>query len=240
MLTSAAAAALDAALLSSGVGLEALMELAGESVALVAAATFPCASHKKVVCVCGPGNNGADGFVAARHLRALGYENVSVVVAARPSAARAGTEAARIWTRQLAALEAWDVSVQTDGPLPSACVYVDALFGFSFKGIPAPPFDRLLRELAEHSARTISIDVPSGWSVDEGAPSDNALQPAVLVSLTAPKPCSKGFKGEHWLGLRCIPPQLATRFGLDSSVWTSSSPVVRLALAGTRTAAPTD
>ena len=229
MLTSAAAAALDVALLASGMCLESLMECSGEAVALVTAATFPPSSHRRVVCVCGPGNNGADGFVAARHLRALGYD-VGVVVAAQPSAARAGTEAARIWSKQLAALAAWDVRVQSEGPLPSACVYIDAIFGFSYKGVPTPPFDRLLRELAENSSKTVSIDVPSGWDVDESAPSQNSLQPAVLVSLTAPKPCSRGFRGDHWLGLRCVPPKLVTKFGLDSSVWAStSSPVVRLA-----------
>lgn len=50
------------------------MELAGLSVADSVAAEYPLGTHKRVLVVAGPGNNGGDGLVAARHLTQFGYE----------------------------------------------------------------------------------------------------------------------------------------------------------------------
>jgi NAD(P)H-hydrate epimerase len=233
MLTSAAAAALDAALLTTTT-LEVLTELAGEAVALAVSASFPPATHPRIICACGPGNNGADGLVAARHLVALGY-GVRVVAPARPAAARADTEAARVWVRHHAALSAWDIDVLDGARLPDdADVYVDAVLGFSATGAPRAPLDALIAALAARGDRVVSVDVPSGWLVDGGAAGAglpaSALRPAVLVSLTAPKPCAAAHEGTHWLGLMAVPPRVARDFGLDSALWRGArAPVVRLA-----------
>jgi hydroxyethylthiazole kinase-like uncharacterized protein yjeF len=50
-----------------------LMELAGLSVAQTVYKIYPLTSHKKIIICCGPGNNGGDGLVAARHLAHMGY-----------------------------------------------------------------------------------------------------------------------------------------------------------------------
>merc|ERR1719330_558963 len=57
-----------------GFSIDQLMELAGLSVASALAKEYPCASHPKVLILCGPGNNGGDGLVAARHLHHFGYQ----------------------------------------------------------------------------------------------------------------------------------------------------------------------
>lgn len=230
MLSSAAAAALDAALFSIS-SLPVLMELAGESVAFAISATFPPQTHPRIVCVCGPGNNGGDGFVAARHLTALGY-SVRVLAPVLPSASRADTDAARVWAAQRASLSAWDIPLLADASLPDADVYVDAILGFSGSGAPRAPFDALICELAApaRASRTVSVDVPSGWPVDGAEPPSGALHPAVLVSLTAPKLCSRHFRGAHWLGLAAVPPALLRAHGLDPALFRGAcSPAVRLA-----------
>lgn len=56
-----------------GFSVDQLMELAGLSVAASLAAEYPSALHKRVLVVAGPGNNGGDGLVAARHLHHFGY-----------------------------------------------------------------------------------------------------------------------------------------------------------------------
>lgn len=75
-------------------------------------------------------------------------------------------------------------------------VIVDALFGFSFTGVPRPPFDSILQLLRHHSTGCMlaSVDIPSGWDVEAGPTSDEAIQPDMLISLTAPKLGCKGFK----------------------------------------------
>jgi pyridoxal 5'-phosphate synthase / NAD(P)H-hydrate epimerase len=74
-------------------------------------------------------------------------------------------------------------------------IIVDALFGFSFKGEPRPPFDALLRKVAETTGAMIaSIDIPSGWHVEKGDVGGSGLQPDMLISLTAPKLAARYFK----------------------------------------------
>ena len=74
-------------------------------------------------------------------------------------------------------------------------VIVDALFGFSFKSTPRPPFDSILKQVHGTSPECmlVSVDIPSGWHVEEGPPREGALQPHVLVSLTAPKEGCRDF-----------------------------------------------
>lgn len=68
---------LDEQLMSSpGFSVHALMELAGLSVATAVHSAFPPEDFPRVLVVCGPGNNGGDGLVAARHLHMFGYETV--------------------------------------------------------------------------------------------------------------------------------------------------------------------
>ena len=93
-----------------------------------------------------------------------------------------------------------------------ACI--DAMFGFSFKGVPREPFATILRSLKTSLLPVASIDVPSGWHVEEGpaAVEDSLkLMPEVLISLTAPKRCSVHFTGRHYLGGRFVTPALSER-----------------------------
>ena len=109
----------------------------------------------------------------------------------------------------------------------------DCIFGFSFRGTPRPPFDAILSTMnslqKDDDATIVSVDVPSGWNVDEGPPSlaegDGegdaggmvVLRPDVLVSLTAPKLCSRGFEGTHFVGGQFLPPHVAEKYGIRVS-----------------------
>jgi hydroxyethylthiazole kinase-like uncharacterized protein yjeF len=75
-------------------------------------------------------------------------------------------------------------------------VVLDAMFGFSFTGVPRPPFDKLLALVAEHSEGCLvaAVDIPSGWDVEQGPVGEGAIQPGMLISLTTPKKGCRGFK----------------------------------------------
>jgi NAD(P)H-hydrate epimerase len=84
-------------------------------------------------------------------------------------------------------------------------VILDAIFGFSFKPPIRAPFDEILPILNEARLPIVSVDIPSGWDVENGNNLGIGLNPNVLISLTAPKEGVKDFTGRHFLGGRFIP-----------------------------------
>ncbi|RXG55849.1 NAD(P)H-hydrate epimerase [Armadillidium vulgare] len=107
---------------------------------------------------------------------------------------------------------------------------VDALFGFSFKPPVRPLFEPILDALSQTKVPVASVDIPSGWNVETGPPSDAAsLNPDMLISLTAPKLCSKYFKGRfHYLGGRFVPPKLEEKYELNLPSYEAADQVVLL------------
>ncbi|HYQ80550.1 MAG TPA: NAD(P)H-hydrate dehydratase [Anaeromyxobacteraceae bacterium] len=146
-----------------------LMDRAGRAVAEVAGEL--AGPHGRVVVVCGGGNNGGDGYVAARLLRAAGREArvVALVPADRLSPdARAVREQA----------ERSGVPIDDGGELAGfeagpGDVVVDALLGTGLARAPEGPFAEAIArvvELRTHGAQVVAVDVPSGLSADTGRP----------------------------------------------------------------------
>jgi NAD(P)H-hydrate epimerase len=212
-ISAATAAKIDKCLMSDeyGYSLEQLMELAGQAVAAAVhdvatrqeAGGGMAAFDRRVVFACGPGNNGGDGLVAARHLALLGFTNISVLCPKNR------------FPRLTTQLEAFRVPILNSIP-DDTTIIVDCLFGFSFSGPPIrAPFDAIIGAInKDHADATlISVDVPSGWPVDDEPKfSAGAVRmPEALVSLTAPKACSLYLspKSVHYCGGRFVPPRLA-------------------------------
>ena len=109
-------------------------------------------------------------------------------------------------------------------------VIMDAVFGFSFSGAVRAPFDTVLPRLAATTTPVISVDIPSGWSVDGGEKAEGSVQPAALISLTAPKLCAKELPAgvQHYLGGRFLPPAIIDKYKLQLPNYEGCSQVVRL------------
>jgi len=191
------------------------MELAGLSVACAVAAVWPVAS--KVLTVCGPGNNGGDALVSARHLYHFGYKPV-VLYPKAPKESGNG-----ILYRNLLQ-QCKDLDIPVIDSVPESIsqheydVVLDGVFGFSFNGSNGvrAPYDKVMQVLKETNVPIASIDVPSGWDVEQGDAHGDGIKPSMLVSLTAPKLCASTFKGEHhYLGGRFLPPKLAVKYNLQ-------------------------
>jgi len=232
------AAALDVELMETpGFSLEQLMELAGLSVAEAVYSAYPPTTisdtnntntktnNNKVLLVCGPGNNGGDGLVAARHLVHFGYEKVTVVY---PKAS--GKEHFINLVQQCS-----DVEITMCDEMPANwqeeySVLVDAIFGFSFRGEPREPFKSILSDMIQFQEEVpiVSVDVPSGWDVDRGDVAGLGLMPNVLVSLTTPKPSSRDFPGRHFVGGRFLPPRLASKYGIRMPPYPGVSQVMEV------------
>jgi NAD(P)H-hydrate epimerase len=144
-----------------------LMENAGKAVADYIA-TKMGAAGRKVVVVAGTGNNGGDGFVAARHLAAYG---ALVKVFLVGSEGNIGTgEASQNW-RILKGMErSIELTQLSDGPfmdklrqaLSWADVLVDAIFGTGIRGELREPHASVIDEMNRSRAFKLAVDVPSG------------------------------------------------------------------------------
>lgn len=78
-----------------------------------------------------------------------------------------------------------------------------------------------------------SIDIPSGWDIEKGEPTEGGIKPHMLISLTAPKKCAEFFEGEyHFLGGRFVPPELAEKYKLDLPEYPGTDCVVALHKSG--------
>ena len=147
-----------------GFSIDQLMELAGLSVASALCEVYPPRSYGRVLVLCGPGNNGGDGLVAARHLYHFGYD-VEVCYPKRTDRPIYNGLVTQLNTLGIHFVDAETLS--GGDPLVTKCdVVVDALFGFSFTGAPRAPFDALLELINPHNAPPpiVAVDIPSGWS----------------------------------------------------------------------------
>lgn len=154
IMTVAEMTAADGAAVARGVSINTLMERAGLAVAEAIRSRF---SHRPVVIWCGPGNNGGDGYVVARHLRRKGW---SVrVEASGPPATEAARYAAARWKGETASLSAEPTGSE---------LYIDALFGAGLSRPLEGDVARLARACGDLGKPIVAIDIPSGLSGDTG------------------------------------------------------------------------
>jgi hydroxyethylthiazole kinase-like uncharacterized protein yjeF len=154
ILTAKQMRAAEAQAIAAGTPETTLMERAGRA---LAEAVRLHVGPRDVQILCGPGNNGGDGYVAARHLAAMGYK-VRVAAWADPT-----TDAAR-WARGQ-----WDGPVEPFASATEAPIVIDCLFGTGLsRGLEQSLFQRLML-LVDKALVAIACDVPSGVSSDDGA-----------------------------------------------------------------------
>jgi len=166
-----------------------LMERAGEGLAAAVAGVAP---HGLVVVVCGKGNNGGDGLVAARLLRAA-WRDVRVLLLAAPEELR-GDPAANL------------ARLGEGGPQPrgsagepvhepfsaarlhGAAVLVDCVLGTGFEGEPREPAAGAIAALNASDAPVVAADVPSGVDASSGEVAGAAVRAVATVTFAAAKP----------------------------------------------------
>jgi hydroxyethylthiazole kinase-like uncharacterized protein yjeF len=148
-----------------------LMENAGAAVARYVVSNYK--PDSKVAVICGKGNNGGDGFVAARHISRTMQTDVFL---AEPEnevmsdIARVNLDAVREHVKPSGAID-----------LKVYHIIVDALLGVGLQGKPREPYAGLIKKMNGSRAEIVSIDVPSGW------PSGLQVRPDVTVTLHAAK-----------------------------------------------------
>ncbi len=178
-----------------GASLEALMRRAGEAVAEAVEEL----AHGDVIVLAGRGNNGGDGWVAARVLHAEG-RRVRVLSLADPAtldgpAAAAAAEA-------VAAGVEWHVPTTPPSAdeLATADVIVDALLGIGASGPLREPLPDWVDAAAESGSMIVSADIPTGIDADSGRVQGTAIPADVTVTFSALKPGLVTFPGAEYAG----------------------------------------
>lgn len=204
-----------------GVSALQLMEEAGRQVAAFVRAWLGSVYGQPVTVLAGPGNNGADGLVAARYLHNWG---------ARASAWLALPEARlhALAQRQATAARAAGVAVQAWSPTATqgAAVVLDALLG---TGLTRAAEGRIAEAIAgvHGHPRCVALDVPSGLDSD-GRAFEPAVAPAATVTLGLPKPILRTHGGQVFVVDIGLPRALAARIGKDWHDLFAEASIVRL------------
>lgn len=156
-----------------------LMQSAGTALAEAVAALSP---QGPVRVVCGKGNNGGDGEIAARHLRGLGFE----------------ADVASLWGEEPPAdLDRW---------LQGSGAVVDAIFGTGFEGAPRGPAVAAIEAINRCGAPVVACDIASGVDASSGEVAGAAVEADLTVSFHAAKLGQRIAPGKWHTGeLRVVP-----------------------------------
>jgi hydroxyethylthiazole kinase-like uncharacterized protein yjeF len=165
-----------------------LMENAGTAVAKFVLSQYR--SAERIGVICGKGNNGGDGFVAARKLKAAGKE-VRIVLLAEPSDLRG--DAAEMFGRLPAAPVIVRLTDELKGEQAREVfeseVLLDAILGTGFKPPVSGLYAEAIRLLNASSATVVAVDIPSGADADVMGEQTGAVARAdAVVTFTAPRP----------------------------------------------------
>ncbi|MES2391257.1 MAG: NAD(P)H-hydrate epimerase, partial [Acidobacteriota bacterium] len=187
ILTAEEMAAADRRSVEAGVSVRVLMENAGTAVSRFCLRRF--AGDGLVVVVCGKGNNGGDGMVAARVLSEHG-RRVRVALLGSAAEMKGDAAAACAGVRAVAAIEFVEIvdEVGLKAALEGADLVVDAVVGTGFKP-PLRGLAAVARELLrESAAKVVAVDLPSGWDADSvKMEEEGAFRADAVVTFVAPK-----------------------------------------------------
>jgi hydroxyethylthiazole kinase-like uncharacterized protein yjeF len=221
IITVAQMRAIDEASASAGVATRTLMESAGRAVAEAIVQRF---TPRPTVVLCGPGNNGGDGWVAARALQEASWPVRVETLTPREQLSRDAADAASAWRGDVRAIGA---------DTPDAELFVDALFGAGL----SKPLNGQAARLAEALApdRVVAVDVPSGVDGDSGEALENvSFRAGITVTFVRKKPAHVLLPGRMLCGEIVVadigaPERVVDAQGIDlwengPSLWTLQWP----------------
>jgi len=195
IVTVAEMKAIEAAADQAGVTYAMMMESAGTAVAQAVLARLENPADHKVVVLCGHGNNGGDGMVAAYHLAEAGLGSVALYFAKMPLDGENDPNLQRVRQKGLFVVDAendqrWRVLKNLVG---GVTVLIDAVFGtgarLPLKGTPAEMLKQVKKALEERVTLPlrVAVDCPSGLNCDTGELDDVAIPADVAVTFAAAK-----------------------------------------------------
>lgn len=176
-------------------------------------------NHGRVLIVCGGGNNGGDGFAAARHLHNRGH-SVRIVMTKR-SDRYSGDAAANLTIAQkmnLTMIDGSDDPVAALKQHADADLFLDGLLGTGLSKDVRSPLLETIQWMNEVDVPILAIDIPSGLDCDKGEPLGEAVRATQTVTFVGWKegfllPASRNYTGEIHVVDIGVPRNLAEELG---------------------------
>jgi hydroxyethylthiazole kinase-like uncharacterized protein yjeF len=228
LLNPAEMAEADRRTIAGGTTGEKLMDRAGRAVADVIANRYPLGT--RIVLACGPGNNGGDGFVAARILAERGYPVRISLLGSREALTGDAAKAAGKWDGDVPAISA--------SSFREADVIVDALFGAGLSRDLEGKAKAAIEQVAASGLPVVSVDLPSGIDGATGQVRGVAIRAIETVTFCRRKPGHLLFPGRDHCGrihvadigisastVAAVKPQT---FANDPELWRRALPVPRV------------
>lgn len=190
-----------------------MMENAGRNLADCAQMMLKDAPNPAVLVLCGAGNNGGGGLVAARHLINRGLP-VSVVLI------RAKNQLKEIPAHQWHILQQMGLSSSKSADINTFDLVLDAMIGYGLQGHPRESAARWIKKLNTADTPVLSLDVPSGLDATRGTPMQPCVHADATLTLALPKTGlltanAKPYVGDLYLADISVPHQLYRSLGLE-------------------------
>ena len=211
LLSCAQMAKADAFAIAGGVPGQDLMETAGRA---VAALTMQRHARRSVVVLCGPGNNGGDGFVVARRLQEAGWPVRLALFGQVEELKGDAAWAAGTWSGPV---ERWSPALLDDLPL-----VIDAIFGAGLSRPVDGEIAAAIDGVNERKLPIVAVDVPTGLHGDSGEILGRAFQAETTVSFFRAKPGHYSVEGLRRCGhlhIADIGIPVAALTSIDPQVW---------------------
>lgn len=211
-----------------GIGLIQMMENAGRSLAALARRLGGgTVLGKSIIVLCGTGNNGGGGMVAARHLHNWGAQ-VQVVLTGDT------TRLKKVPARQWKIVEKLGLNrILPD--LEPADLILDALLGYGAQGDPRPLLADWIERANASAVPILSLDSPSGLDTTTGKPGQPCIRAEATMTLALPKtgllvPQARPFVGELYLADIGVPPILyaAPSLGIEVDSLFAEDSILRI------------
>ncbi|HJS25702.1 MAG TPA: NAD(P)H-hydrate dehydratase, partial [Actinomycetota bacterium] len=178
------AAELDERTQARGITADDLMEAAGREVADAALRLLGGAYGRRALVVCGKGNNGGDGLVAARYLDRAGVRATTILLE-ETFREPAATNLGRLDDTGVRRRPFSEAAIERE--LGRADVAVDAIFGTGFRGVPEGASAEAIRALEGSGVPVVAVDIPSGVNGATGAVDGEAVHADITVTFGAAK-----------------------------------------------------
>ncbi|HAW50374.1 TPA: bifunctional ADP-dependent NAD(P)H-hydrate dehydratase/NAD(P)H-hydrate epimerase [bacterium] len=167
-----------------------LMENAGRDSKEIILSTLKEVSGKKVVIFCGPGNNGGDGLVVARHLFVSGVDVEVFLIEGKNQSKE----------RKMNLDIVRKLNIPIIDSKEDCDLFVDALLGVGISKPPSGKIKECIEFMNEKERPIISLDIPSGLSADTGLPLGSTVKATKTITFGAPKPGLLIYPGVEYVG----------------------------------------